>query len=450
MENLRRNFFNGNQEGDRKIAWVKWHTVLASKQYGGLGLSSFFALNRGLLAKWVWRFLSQDNSLWYRVISTIHVLGSSTLSAAYPSIWSSIINEFDSLKDQGVDVFSHCKIRIGNGVRTRFWKDCWIGESRLQGGAEAQQFNHLSTLLDPVILSNSEDRCVCDLSGDGEFRVKDVRNLLDEFFLLKADVPTRWEDMTHVFFNCTLAKDLTRLICRWWNLEAHSFSSYAEWLSWLNSLRHESKLKEILEGVFYVTWWSVWNFRNHMLFASNKPRKETIFDDIVLRSFNWCVARGQGFTFENEIFFNTSCITRMILSFCRFNPPNGAISWERLKCLCLCCVTLDEDMIEKILSGSPCLESLELNICFGYRWIDVTSKSVKKLFSKYNSYSKLVLRELVFLDVSSLIKTVLDYYMDRELDYSIDGRKSGIFDEEVFGGLLESLGHVKDITLGDY
>nr|GEW96797.1 F-box/LRR-repeat protein 25-like [Tanacetum cinerariifolium] len=139
------------------------------------------------------------------------------------------------------------------------------------------------------------------------------------------------------------------------------------------------------------------------------------------------------------MFFNTSCITRMILSFCRFNPPNGAISWERLKCLCLCCVTLDEDMIEKILSGSPCLEFLELKICFGYRWIDVTSKSVKKLvFSRYNSYSKLVLGELVFLDVSSLIKAVLYYYMDRELDYSIDGRKSGIFDELVFRGLLES------------
>nr|GEU77836.1 RNA-directed DNA polymerase, eukaryota [Tanacetum cinerariifolium] len=326
MENLRWNFFNGNQEGYRKIAWVKWHTVLASKQYGGLGVSSFFALNRGLLAKWVWCFLSQDNSLWYRVIFSIHNSGSSTLSAAYPLIWSSIINEFDSLKDQGANVFSHCKIRIGNGVRTRFWKDCWIGESRLQGGAEAQQFNHLSTLLDPVILSNSEDRWVCDLSGEGEFRVKDVRNHLDEFFLPKADVPTRWvkvnifawkmflnrlptrsnlakrnvviesescplcdsaqEDVTHVFFSCTLVKDLTRLICRWWNLEAHSFSSYAEWLSWLNSLRLGSKLKEILKGIFYVTWWSVWNFRNHMVFASNKPRKESIFDDIVLRSFN--------------------------------------------------------------------------------------------------------------------------------------------------------------------
>ncbi|GKC92456.1 hypothetical protein Tco_1157898 [Tanacetum coccineum] len=30
MESLRRNFFNGIQEGDRKIAWVKWSKVLAS------------------------------------------------------------------------------------------------------------------------------------------------------------------------------------------------------------------------------------------------------------------------------------------------------------------------------------------------------------------------------------------------------------------------------------
>ncbi|GKD48475.1 hypothetical protein Tco_1277451 [Tanacetum coccineum] len=52
MESLRRNFFNGFQEDDRKIAWVKWSKVLASKKFGGLGVSSFFALNRALLFKW--------------------------------------------------------------------------------------------------------------------------------------------------------------------------------------------------------------------------------------------------------------------------------------------------------------------------------------------------------------------------------------------------------------
>ncbi|GJR24781.1 RNA-directed DNA polymerase, eukaryota [Tanacetum coccineum] len=332
MENLRRNFFNGIQEGDRKITWVKWHTVLAAKKFGGLGVSSFFALNRGLLAKWVWRFLSQDNSLWCQLISAIHGSSITDLSTAYPSTWNSIIKEFNYLKVQGVDVFSHCKIRIGNGLHTRFWKDLWIGDCTLsglfprlfaldtvkdisvacklqsplvssfrrnvRGGIEEQQLEHLVALLDFVILSNSNDRWVSDLNGDGVFRVKDVRNLLDEFFLPRADVPTRWvknipikvnifawklaldrlptranlvqrnvvtesqscplcdailEDTSHLFFNCSLARDVTRLLCRWWNLGVQTFSSYAELLVWFNSVRLASNLKVILEGVFYVT-----------------------------------------------------------------------------------------------------------------------------------------------------------------------------------------------------
>ncbi|GJV02712.1 putative reverse transcriptase domain-containing protein [Tanacetum coccineum] len=298
---------------------------------------------------------------------------------SHKDLFSTIIKEFNSLKEQGVDIFSHCKIRIGNGQSTCFWKDRWIDDHSLlgkfprlyaletnkdisvadklhpslsfswrrsvRGGIESQQFNHLSSLLDSVSLSNSEDRWVCDLSEDGVFRVKDVRNLLDEFFLPKSNVPMRWvkfipnkvnifawklflnrlptrsnlakrkvsidtdvcpvcdsaqEEVVHVFFCCSLARDLTRLICRWWNLDGHLFSSYDEWLSWFNSLRLGSNLKAILEGVFYITWWSVWNFRNHLLFASTKPRKEPIFDDIVLRSFSWCVARGTGYSLKDE------------------------------------------------------------------------------------------------------------------------------------------------------
>ncbi|GJW72537.1 retrotransposon protein, putative, ty1-copia subclass [Tanacetum coccineum] len=183
---------------------------------------------------------------------------------------------------------------------------------------------------------------------------------------------------------------------------------------------------------------------------------------------------GQGwFTFEDELFFNTSCITRMSMCICRFNPPNGAISWERLECLRLFCVILDEDIIEKILSGSPCLESLVLIGCYGYRRIDVTSKSVKKLvfdghypdgkYSCVKSYEEdyidcikinalyislltikgeFILRELALLDVSSLIKV--------DLDYSLNLMFYEKPHEEIFRGLLESLDHVKDVTINDY
>ncbi|GKA30100.1 RNA-directed DNA polymerase, eukaryota, partial [Tanacetum coccineum] len=332
MESLRRNFFNGVQEGDRKIAWVKWSKVLASKKFEGLGVSSFFALNRALLFKWVWRYLSHDNSLWSRIISALHGLNGHVLSAAFNSTWSSIITEVNSLKVKGVDLISHCKIRVGKGTGTSFWKDLWIGDNLLKlsfprlfaleenkdisvadkmntsisssfrrhvrGGVESQQLDQLSLLLDTVILSNMDDRWFWDLNGDGVFQVKDVRSMLDEAFLPKMEVPTRWiksipikvnvfawklyldrlptrsnlsrrnvslpslacplcdhvlEDSSHLFFGCSVAKDIQKLICRWWNLDVHPYESYEDWLSWFKSIRLGSKTKEVLEGVFYVS-----------------------------------------------------------------------------------------------------------------------------------------------------------------------------------------------------
>nr|GFB90486.1 RNA-directed DNA polymerase, eukaryota, reverse transcriptase zinc-binding domain protein [Tanacetum cinerariifolium] len=44
MERMRMDFFNGVQESERKIAWVKWSKVLASKKFGGLGVSSFLTI----------------------------------------------------------------------------------------------------------------------------------------------------------------------------------------------------------------------------------------------------------------------------------------------------------------------------------------------------------------------------------------------------------------------
>nr|GEV26086.1 hypothetical protein [Tanacetum cinerariifolium] len=64
---------------------------------------------------------------------------------------------------------------------------------------------------------------------------------------------------------------------------------------------------------------------------------------------------------DDELFFNNSCLISMKLSGCGLNPPNGTIHWDKLKCLCIDRWTLDEDLIGTILSGSPCLETLELN-----------------------------------------------------------------------------------------
>nr|GEW33965.1 RNA-directed DNA polymerase, eukaryota, reverse transcriptase zinc-binding domain protein [Tanacetum cinerariifolium] len=72
IESMRSHFFNGAELYSKKSVWMKWKHALASKDKGGLGVSSLFALNRALIFKWVWRFITQGSSLWVRVIKVLH------------------------------------------------------------------------------------------------------------------------------------------------------------------------------------------------------------------------------------------------------------------------------------------------------------------------------------------------------------------------------------------
>ncbi|GJR39300.1 RNA-directed DNA polymerase, eukaryota [Tanacetum coccineum] len=328
METIRSNFFKGADPSERKISWVSWEKVLASKKNGGLGVSSFHALNRALLLKWV-------------------------------------------LIRKGFNFTSHCKKRIGDGCNTQFWYDSWATDQALcikfprifaletakdstvasklgsssvdvsfrrlvRDGIERQQWTELCAALDSVILSSSKDRWVCDLNGDGVFRVKDVHSILDNIFLPSVDVPTRWvkyipikinifvwrarldrlptrsnlvrrgvvldsdhcsicgsvsEDILHVLFRCDMAALIFRKICRWWDLDWQVLMSFDDWYAWFSAIRFSSKIKLMLEGVFYVAWWHLWAFRNHLILDATPPRRSVIFDDIVSHSYAWCVNR---------------------------------------------------------------------------------------------------------------------------------------------------------------
>nr|GEY12880.1 RNA-directed DNA polymerase, eukaryota, reverse transcriptase zinc-binding domain protein [Tanacetum cinerariifolium] len=93
MVRLRNNFFNGDDSQNSKITWVAWEKVFSSKKNEGLGVSSFFALNRALLLKWVWRFLVQDGSLWHHIISAIYGSRLECHSRKTHSSWGVILRE---------------------------------------------------------------------------------------------------------------------------------------------------------------------------------------------------------------------------------------------------------------------------------------------------------------------------------------------------------------------
>ncbi|GJX77654.1 hypothetical protein Tco_0324465 [Tanacetum coccineum] len=109
---------------EKRTSWVKWKNVLGSKiKKGGLGVSSLYALNRGLMFKWVWRFFTQNTSLWSRVIKAIHGEDGKVgkqVKSTFPSYWMDIVHEINVLKNQGINLLNCMQMKLGNGDKTAF------------------------------------------------------------------------------------------------------------------------------------------------------------------------------------------------------------------------------------------------------------------------------------------------------------------------------------------
>ncbi|GKA62362.1 RNA-directed DNA polymerase, eukaryota, reverse transcriptase zinc-binding domain protein [Tanacetum coccineum] len=364
MESIRCHFFNGIEHNGKKPIWVKWNKVLASKEKGGLGVSSFYALNRALLFKWVWRFCTQQSALWTKIIKGIHgedgKIGKHVRSH-HPSLWLDIVKEVQHIQRQGTDLMGFIHRKMGNGVDIRFWEDKWRGDNTFQSdfprmyaletqknisvalklshddllcsfrrapraGAEELQYIQLVKIMEGITLFDSKDRWRWSLEGCGEFTVASVRNLLDANSLPVVSSKTRWikavpikvnihawkvkldilptrlniskrgmdiesilcplceknvESSSHIFFTCPISREIFRKVLLWWEIDVVMVSSYDEWLEWLLSIRLHSKHKELFEGVCYVLWWYIWNFRNKSIFGSACPSKALIFEESV-------------------------------------------------------------------------------------------------------------------------------------------------------------------------
>nr|GEV41620.1 RNA-directed DNA polymerase, eukaryota [Tanacetum cinerariifolium] len=162
LEGIRRQFFNGHESNSKKATRVNWKKDLLSKERGGLVVSSLYAMNRGLLFKWIWRFCTQGNTLWARIIKAMHgVDGRIGVNSrvGITSCWTSITKETNMLSMKGIDLMQYMRIKVGNGESTAFWEDKWCEEGALKptlsysfrrhprGGCEQDQLQKLEDLV---------------------------------------------------------------------------------------------------------------------------------------------------------------------------------------------------------------------------------------------------------------------------------------------------------------
>nr|GEY33080.1 RNA-directed DNA polymerase, eukaryota, reverse transcriptase zinc-binding domain protein [Tanacetum cinerariifolium] len=176
MESICACFFNGADVNSKKPNWVRWKSVLAAKDIGGHEVSSLFVLNRALMFKWVWSFITPklgngDNTSFWDVAWC----GDIAFINLVPRLYA-----LESMKN--IEVAS----KLSHGGREFSFR------RNPRGGMEQAQFERLKEMVECVTLINSNDKRGWSLVGSGDFSVSSVRKLIDNAILPKGISKTRW------------------------------------------------------------------------------------------------------------------------------------------------------------------------------------------------------------------------------------------------------------------
>ncbi|KAJ0876698.1 putative reverse transcriptase zinc-binding domain-containing protein [Helianthus annuus] len=116
--------------------WVNWDRVALPKAKGGLGLSKLLLINISLLSKWGWRFKTESNALWKRVVEAFHFNRKnwdfipSRKGSSGP--WSNIVKVLSRTILSGTPLQRFFKGVIRDGKEISFWLDPWIGDVPLK------------------------------------------------------------------------------------------------------------------------------------------------------------------------------------------------------------------------------------------------------------------------------------------------------------------------------
>ena len=128
---LQRRFFWGGSSGESKCCPpVKWSDIELPREMGGLGVGNILHKNLILLFKWWWRFSETDNTLWKRIIQSVHDISGhkasmDTFRTVRTGTWSTLVgNDPDTVKVRTI-IEEGMVLRVGDGSSIRFWHDKW-------------------------------------------------------------------------------------------------------------------------------------------------------------------------------------------------------------------------------------------------------------------------------------------------------------------------------------
>ncbi|GJR14954.1 RNA-directed DNA polymerase, eukaryota, reverse transcriptase zinc-binding domain protein [Tanacetum coccineum] len=340
-----------------------------------------------MLIKWWWRFHTENQVIWRKVICSIHgpLGGLNDNSSVRPNSgpWYHIAKIKDDLLKININLDNIFKIKLGDGQSTSFWNDIWIGDMPLvvsfprlhrldinpdclicdRNPIARASLSALATTSDVthhfVQLTNNGSMSPylppgweCTIDTSRRFSVKGMRSFITSMSHSISSTATLWnkvvplkinintwrvlngrmatranldrrgvdldsvrcpicddavETEKHLFVDCKIARDTWINVLNWWRIPITTFQSVQDVFQLADESPLEAKISRFFDAVIQTTIWSLWRFRNNVIFSRKKPAKDLFFNDIKILSFNWIVSRCRE-TFLNLIeWFNHPC-----------------------------------------------------------------------------------------------------------------------------------------------
>ena len=292
----------------------------------------------------------QSNGLWARIVGSIYQLHSSgcvPLNAFRFNVGDGSMIRFWKdiwLGDQPLcaryNRLFHLEKNRNCLIRDRIVNGSWSWDwcRPVNRGRSQADFNNMLVDISLSNIVDGSDSVVFSLSSDSSFSVSVARKHIDDFNSPISLPCTRWfksiprkvniflwrlfldklphrfnlsargidigsimcpicnghvESNSHIFFSCTAASNIWRLIRGWCDLKFPLFNSCVDWDNWFTSWNASKDKRDREYVIFASTCWILWRYRNNVVFNSQFMRICDMFDSIHLFAFSWLKFRSK-------------------------------------------------------------------------------------------------------------------------------------------------------------
>ncbi|KAJ0867162.1 putative transcription factor interactor and regulator CCHC(Zn) family [Helianthus annuus] len=264
LDAIRRDFVWGRKDGKNKIRWIAWKKMVRPKRYGGFGIGDLRSMNLALLVKWGWKYKTDSEALWAKVVKAIHESKRSKKHIPVDNrnrgIWKDVIAAYKELESAGISLKEKMVVKLGNGAKTMFWLDNWNGDMpfvKKYPDLFKIVKNKDAKVADVVIRLEAENQWNIDWSrppnGDGEWaQWSGMLNDLNKATSNNGEdrwgwMTNKWEDFSVAIIKDQLMKPLIgEQEEQWkhWNTWAPAKVNYFTWRTAMGRILVKSELRK--------------------------------------------------------------------------------------------------------------------------------------------------------------------------------------------------------------